>query len=581
MGMSWENDRIIRVNMTDQTVKIEPFPKEWRLLGGRALSARILLNECNPKCDPLGPENILVLAPGVMSGTSAPTSGRLSVGCKSPLTGGIKEANAGGEPAQDLMKLGYRAIIVTGQPGNSSHRWGLVVTAEGVKLVDATQYKGMWNYPACVKLLANYPDSASAITIGPAGEMLLKGASVGCTDRSKGRHPARHAARGGVGAVMGSKCLKWVLVDPGKAPLRAPSDPKGFAKWMKEFSKDYLSGPRHETFKHGTSAVVPIANMLHTFPYKNRTEGRNPHFEGLDGAKIRETFETRGGGMHNCMTGCIVKCSNVVHDKDGNYLTSALEFETLTLLGSCCDINSWEDVADLDRLCDELGLDTIETGAALAVLMDSGGMQWGDAEGAKKMLRVEVNSGSEIGKLVGNGAMAVGMARRHKRIPVGKGQALPAWDPRPLKAAGITYCTSAMGADHTAGLVVNPELNGAAAALASQEIQIINAVCDSSGFCMFLGPTLDETRRFFTLYYGEEITRDQMSDLGWQCMADEWAFNDRAGFTVADDVLADCLRDEGIGPDHSLKFDVPADIIAMVKIRQPAAETLFTKSPAG
>jgi len=581
MGTSWENDKIIRVNMTDQTVKIEPFPNAWKLLGGRALSARILLKECNPTCDPLGPENILVLAPGIMSGTSAPTSGRLSVGCKSPLTGGIKEANAGGEPAQDLMKLGYRAIIVTGQPANQSHRWGLVVNGDGVKLVDATQYKGMWNYASCAKLLANHPDSASAITIGPAGEMMLKGASVGCTDRSKGRHPARHAARGGVGAVMGSKCLKWVLVDPGKAPLRAPADPKGFAKWMKEFSKDYLSGPRHQTFKNGTSAVVPIANMLHTFPYKNRTEGRNPHFEGLDGARINASFDERGGGMHNCMTGCIVKCSNIVHDKDGNYKTSALEFETLTLLGSCCDINNWEDVADLDRLCDELGLDTIETGAAIAVLMDSGGMAWGDVEGAKKLLRLEVNSGSDLGRLVGNGAVAVGTARHHKRIPVSKGQAMPAWDPRPLKAAGITYCTSAMGADHTAGLVVNPELTGAAAALASQEIQIINAVCDSSGFCMFLGPTLDETRRFLSLFYGEEVTRQQMSDLGWQCLADEWAFNDRAGFTVADDDMADCLREEGIGPDHSLKFDISPEIIAMAKVRQPAEESLYTKSPAG
>ncbi|MBI1731675.1 MAG: aldehyde ferredoxin oxidoreductase [Gammaproteobacteria bacterium] len=581
MAMSWENDRIIRVNMTDQTVKIEPYPKQWKLLGGRALSARILLNECNPKCDPLGPENILVLAPGIMSGTSAPTSGRLSVGCKSPLTGGIKEANAGGEPAQDLMKLGYRAIVVTGQPPNMSRRWGLVVNGDGVRLEDATQYKGMWNYAACEKALAGHPETASAITIGPAGEMMLKGASVGCTDRTRGRHPARHAARGGVGAVMGSKCLKWVLVDPGKAPLRAPADPKGFARYMKEFSKDYLAGPRHETFKRGTSAVVPIANMLHTFPYKNRTDGRNPHFEGLDGARINETFEARGGGMHNCMTGCIVRCSNVVHDKDGNYKTSALEFETLTLLGSCCDINNWEDVADLDRLCDELGLDTIETGAAIAVLMDSGGMNWGDAEGAKNLLREEVNAGSDLGRLVGNGALSVGTARHHKRIPVGKGQALPAWDPRPLKAAGITYCTSAMGADHTAGLVINPELTGEAAAKASQEIQIINAVCDSSGFCMFLGPTLDETRRFLSLYFGEEVGRQQMADLGWQCLADEWAFNDRAGFTAADDVLADCLREEGIGPDRALKFDISPEIIALAKVRQLAAESLFTKSPAG
>ncbi len=111
-----EGDKLIRVNMTDQSVTIDDFPEEWKLLGGRALSAKILLAECDPSCDPLGPDNVLVMAPGVMSGTSAPTSGRISIGGKSPLTGGIKEANAGGNPGQDLMKLGYRAIIVKGQP---------------------------------------------------------------------------------------------------------------------------------------------------------------------------------------------------------------------------------------------------------------------------------------------------------------------------------------------------------------------------------------------------------------------------------------------------------------------------------
>ncbi|MBF8269650.1 MAG: Aldehyde ferredoxin oxidoreductase, partial [Gammaproteobacteria bacterium] len=205
------NGKIIRVNMTNLTLTTEDFPADWKFLGGRALSARILLNECDPACDPLGPDNILVLAPGVLSGSSAPTSGRLSVGCKSPLTGGIKEANSGGDPGQDIVKLGYRAIVVTGQPADRQRRWGLEVTQSGLKLVPADDYKGMWNYASCKKLFTNYPKTASAISIGPAGEMMLKSASVACTDRDKERRPARHAARGGVGAVMGSKCLKWVL----------------------------------------------------------------------------------------------------------------------------------------------------------------------------------------------------------------------------------------------------------------------------------------------------------------------------------------------------------------------------------
>ncbi|MFT4564795.1 MAG: aldehyde:ferredoxin oxidoreductase [Gammaproteobacteria bacterium] len=580
MSQTWDNDKIIHVDMTNMSVRVEKFRDEWKLLGGRALSAKVLLDQCDPKCDPLGPDNVLVFAPGTLSGTSAPTSGRISMGCKSPLTGGIKEANAGGDPGQDLMKIGYRAVIVTGQPADTDKRWGLRVSADKVELVAADEYKGMWNYALCEKLLSTETKNASVISIGPAGEMMLKGASIACTDSDKARRPARQAARGGVGAVMGSKCLKWILVDPGKSATRKPSDRKAFASYMKQFSKDYLA-TRHVNFKYGTSAVVPAANMLHTFPYKNRTEGRNPEFEKLDGARIIESFESRGGEMHNCMTGCIVQCSNIVHDENGEYLTSALEFETLTLLGSCCAINNWEDVADLDRLCDELGLDTIETGAAIAVYMDSGGMEWGDAEGAKKLLSKEIAEGTDLGKSIGHGALSIGTARKHHRIPVAKGQAMPAWDPRPLKATGITYASSAMGADHTAGLVIDPKITGHDAVVASQEIQVINAICDSSGFCMFLGPSIDETRQFFSPFFGEEISGQTIADIGWECLQDEWSFNDQAGFTVADDDMASCMRDEGIGPDHAMLFDISSELIAQAKIRQPATEKFFSKSPAG
>ena len=570
-------DQILRVDMTNLTAKTEPFPDKWKLLGGRALSARILLEECDPACDPLGPGNVLVMAPGVLSGTSAPTSGRISMGGKSPLTGGIKEANAGGNPGQDLMKLGYRCIVVKGQPADRERRYGIEVDADGVRVVEADPYKKLWNYAACEKLYEKYPQSTSFITIGPAGEMLLSGASIACTDE-KGR-PARHAARGGLGAVMGSKGLKYVAVDAGKSPVRQPAVRKDFFAYSKEYTKAYQAGP--QMFKTGTSSVVPIANMLNTFPYKNRTEGQSPDVQNLDGARIVESFETRGGGMHNCMTGCIVQCSNVVHDAEGNYKTSALEFETLTLLGSNCAIGSWEDVADLDRLCDEVGLDTIETGAAIAILMDSGGMEWGDAEGAKRLLR-EVAEGTELGRAIGSGAVAIGKKRKHKRVPVVKGQALPAWDPRPLKATGVTYATSPMGADHTAGLIVNPGLPPEQFAQASQESQVVNAACDSSGFCQFLQPTCEEIAKYYSLYTGDDVTREQVADLGWQCLQDEWAFNDRAGFEPEDDDLPACLREEGVGPNHMMKFDVPREIIEQArKSRFAPREELFKLKATG
>ncbi len=553
-------DRMIRVDMTNQTATVEAFPEPWKMLGGRGLSARILLEECDARCDPLGPDNLLVMAPGVLSGTSAPTSGRISIGGKSPLTGGIKEANAGGNPAQDLMKLGYRVVVVSGQPADPERRYALEVDADGAKVVAADEHKGKWNYALIADLAERYSETASFISIGPAGELRLAGASVACTDQEQERNPARHAGRGGLGAVMGSKGLKYVAIDAGRRPTRTPADKKAFVALSKQYTRYVLDGPANEPFpKWGTSVGCVEADALYTFPYRNRIAGRSPDVQTLDGMRIVESFEERGGGMHNCMTGCIVKCSNVVHDKDGNYKTSALEFETLTLLGANCGIASWEDVADLDRLCDEIGLDTIETGAAIAVYMDSGGMAFGDAEGARRILR-EIAEGTELGRAIGNGAAAIGRKRKHHRVPVVKGQALPAWDPRPLKATGITYCTSAMGADHTAGLIVEPGQPLAEMARASQHAQIVNAVVDSSGFCSFMMINLDEVRGFYGAYFGEDVTRERIADMGWRILEDEWAFNRRAGFDAQDDVMPDCMKQDAIGPSEWV-WDVPDDVV--------------------
>ncbi len=572
-------DRMIRVDMTKQTASIEPYPDEWKLLGGRSLSARILLTECNPGCDPLGPDNILVVAPGMLAGTSAPTSGRISFGGKSPLTKGIKEANAGGDPGQDLMKLGYRCVIVKGKPADPERRYALDITADGVKLIPADAHKGKWNYKLIEDLAKTYSPKASFISIGPAGEMMLSGASVACTDHDKARRPARHAGRGGLGAVMGSKGIKYMSVDATKRPGRKPENTKEFYALSKKFTKDYQEGPGQGPFpKWGTSVLVTEANNIYTFPYKNRTQGRSPDVDSLDGMRIVESFETRGGGMHNCMTGCIVKCSNIVHDKDGNYKTSALEFETLTLLGSNCGIASWEDVADLDRLCDEIGLDTIETGAAIAVYMDSGAMEFGNAEGAKNLLK-EIADGTEIGRAIGNGAVAVGRRQKHKRVGAVKGQALPAWDPRPLKAAGITYLTSPMGADHTAGLVVNPGQAIEDIAQASQEAQIVNTAIDSSGFCQFLMTSIEEIATFYSLFFGETVTREQIADIAWQCMQEEWEFNRRAGFKPADDEMPDSMKQDPIGP-QKVVWDIPQEVVNKAYERFEPRDHLFTQRPA-
>src|SRR5215510_33973 len=236
--------------------------------------------------------------------------------------------------------------------------------------------------------------------------------------------------------------------------------------------------------------------------------------DGLNGMHIVENFAARGGKMHHCMTGCIVQCSNIINDADGKYVTSALEFETLALCGSNCEIGDLDKVAKIDRLCDELGLDTIETGGAIGLAMDCGALPFGDADAAIALLD-KVDKGDPLAEAIGCGVVAVGKRFNATRVPAIRGQGVPAWEPRTLNASGITYATSAMGADHTAGLIVVPPND---AALASQNAQLINALCDSSGFCQFQQPTIEDIRTLYNLMYGGNLPFEDAADIGWKCM---------------------------------------------------------------
>ena len=568
---------VIRVDMTRAAVRVERFPDEWMLLGGRALCARILLETVDPKCDPRGPDNKLVIAPGLLAGTAAPTSGRLSFGAKSPLTNGIKEANSGGNPGQDLAKIGVRALIIEGAPADAKARFGLEIDEAGARLVSADAYAGVWNYETCRRLAEIYPKKASFIICGPAGEHRFAAASIACTDQDN-RYPTRHAARGGLGAVMGSKGLKFIAIDTGKrfAATRVAKRKIVFRDLHKQQSKRYLDGPQR--MAKGTARALAKAAALGTLPYKNRTAGSPPaeDVKGLDGATILASFEARGGGMHNCMVGCIVKCSNQVNHEDGTYLTSALELETLGLLGSNCAVGKWDKVGELDRLCDEVGLDTMETGVAIGVLMDAGKMEWGNVEAMKDLIR-QIAEGTELGRVVGNGARSVGAFTGHSRVPVVKGQGLPVWDPRVLKATGVTYATSAMGADHTAGIVTLLDVPKDKLAALSQEAQILNAVGDSSGYCQFVQATISELRQFVEALFDRPIEGRELAEMGWQCLRAEWEFNRKAGFTDDDDDMPEFMKTEPVG-DWSDVFDVDAAILRQVKASMlPLAEDFYDK----
>jgi len=523
--------KILRVNMTTKDVTSEDLPEELQIVGGRGLSARILGKEVPPDTDPLGPAAKLVLAAGPMAGTLAPSFGRASAGGKSPLTQGIKEANAGGPAMQQLDKLGYRAIIVEGAPDDGKLSV-LSINKDGASLDDGSEYAGMKNYDLVNALVKKYGDGSTVICIGPAGERRYTGASIAFAD--KDGLPSRHAGRGGLGAVMGAKCLKAVVLNDKGAPKLEMADKAAYSAALKEWAELVKNdGACQGMSKNGTPAGVVALRKFGSMPSKNYSNDQTDGFEQLGSENLNALREARGGRMDGCMPGCLVKCSIIHHGPDGKHITSALEYETVALLGTNIGISDPDVVGRFDQICDDLGLDTIETGSAMGVAASAGKMEFGNAESALALFD-EIEKGTDFGNTLGNGVVATCKALGIDRMPAFGGQAIPAHDPRVTKVTGTTYATSPMGADHTAGLAYGSQPDGPAYVAASRTSQLLMATLDCLGLCNFAFPgdpkAMDLLQAMLGARYGREISETEISALGSQTIKDELAFNAGSGF---------------------------------------------------
>ncbi len=267
---------ILRVNMTDLSTSWEPVPEGWSLYGGRALTDAIIYKEVPADSDPLGPANVLVFAPGMLGGTTAPNGGRLSVGAKSPLTGGIKESNSGGQAAHSLARLGIAAVAVTGIPADPAARYTLTIEADRtVKLERTDAWAGLGNYEVAEAIAATRPegDRYATITNGPAGELLARAAGIAISDMKN--LPNRFAGRGGLGAVMGSKGLKAIVISDKGASFLEHADKEAFVEATKKFStaiKEHgVSGTGLPMY--GTNVLMNILSEAGGLPTRNFTVG--------------------------------------------------------------------------------------------------------------------------------------------------------------------------------------------------------------------------------------------------------------------------------------------------------------------
>ena len=390
-------DKILRINMgADGGPQISSEPLgDYAGLGGRAMTSTIVAKEVPPLCHALGEDNKLVIAPGLLSGSVAAMSGRISVGCKSPLTGGIKEANSGGQPSQMLGRLGYAAIVLESKPKDDT-LYKVFINKDGVDIKADNSLKGLGNYDLVEKMKAEYGEKVHCISIGPAGEMKLSAASIAFTDMEQ--RPTRHAARGGVGAVMGSKQVKVIVIDDAGTSARAPQDPEKFKAANKEFvaglKKHPVTGEGLPAY--GTNVLTNVVNEAGAYPTRNFSTGQFEGASKLSGETMAEMENSRGGegsATNGCHKGCVIRCSGTFYDKDGNYVTKQPEYETVWANGGNCGIDDLDAIAQLDRMYDDFGLDTIEIGGAIGVAMEAGLAKFGDSQAAINMVK-EIGQGT-------------------------------------------------------------------------------------------------------------------------------------------------------------------------------------------
>ena len=567
--------KILRINMSELKATYEGVPQEWARWAGRGLTSAIVCDEVDAGCHPLGPNNKLVIAPGWVTGTpAAPSSGRTSFGGKSPLTGGIKESNAGGISGQKIAKLGLAAIILEGAP--PAGKWYLlVVDKDGVTFHDAAALEGKGMYEVDELLWKQYPKTA-VIGIGPTGEMKLSNAGISVNDPEN--RPGRYAGRGGLGAVMGARGVKAIVVDDDDGPGVEIADRALFKQGRRKLTKAIQS---HDLTKkggalpsYGTAVLINLINEAGALPTRNFSSGQFEGAAATSGEALAETIEARNGHGkvgHACHPGCIIQCSNIYADEAGEEVVSVVEYESDWALGANCGIDDLDAVAQMIWECNDLGVDTIEMGCTIAVAMEGGLLEFGDAEGALKLFD-EIRNKTALGRILAQGTEATARAFGVHRVPTVKGQAMPAYEPRAIKGIGVTYATTPMGADHTAGYTIAPEIAGvggkvdpldkAGKAELSLTFQAATAFIDSTGYCLFIAfPILDIAEGWEGMVQtvggvmGMEIGSDDVVPMGKEILKMERLFNERAGFTAADDRPPEFMRFEAL-PPHNVTWTV-------------------------
>jgi aldehyde:ferredoxin oxidoreductase len=449
---------------------------------------------------------------------------------------------------------------------------------------NATEYSGKPLQEVFSKIFDKYGKRVAISGCGLAGEYGYHNAGLVFNDLEE--RATRYAGRGGLGSVLGSKGVKLIILDPKGAPGTPILDMALFNEGRKKMTEALqthaITKPQGGLNSYGTAVLINIMNEAGGLPTRNFSSGR---FEGapkIAGEAIFEGNKQRLGKElynHACSPGCIIQCSNTWYKDDGSEHASCVEYESDWALGADCGVDDLDDIAEMIRLCNEYGLDTIETGTAIAVAMEAGVIPFGDGKGAINLIH-EMGKGTPLGRILGSGTEITGNVFGVTHVPVVKGQSMPAYEPRAVKGIGITYATTTMGADHTAGYTIAPEILGVSGksdplspegkAALSRNFQTATAFIDSCGHCLFIAfAVLDIASGYQGMIdecngvFGTSWTADDVAAYGAAVLKKERAFNEAAGIGKEADRMPEFMKSEAL-PPHNQVFDVADETLDSV-----------------
>lgn len=559
--------KILRVNLTEGILHEEELDPQVAkdYIGGRGLGIWLLNKELEPGCDPLSPANIMVMATGPLTGTGAPTGARYAVMTKSPLTGGITCSNSGGKFPTELKRSGFDALVVEGRAENPVYLW---VNNGKFELRNAEHLWGMTTPETTNRLITETDANAKVACIGPAGENKVLFAAI-MNDKD------RAAGRSGVGAVMGSKNLKAVVVrGTQKIQLADPDRFKEFnGKILGRFKEEAKVTPIGLRI-NGTAGVVTATQNYGVLPTKNWQQGTFDGWEKIDGRELTKTYLVTNSACFACPIGCGRKTK--VEDSQFAGEGEGPEYETVYAMGSNCMVDNLAAVLKANYLCNELGMDTITMGATVGCameLVDRGyiseeevgrSLQWGDAEALVELTRM-TGYREGFGDRLAEGSYRLAESCGHPELAmVSKKQEFPGYDPRGAQAMGLAYATSPIGGSHMRGDPAYFELFGIpqpmdrlawkGKAQPTQAIQDHSAIIDSAGLCIFftvrnlvekdlaVAPT--GILEYMNAATGANYTLEELSAAGQRIINIERLFLVKAGFTRKDDSLPKRITEE-------------------------------------